>query len=132
MMYALGACLSIYYALLTKSKSESDYPWEYCYMILVLVGLTMLWGALYEGFRAQQYFYLLAFIQVSVIIVLNKRSALSNFIFTLTLTLSVINNSIYGEANFTRINLIGPYQVGHKDIYSSKDGVAISVYYPMD
>jgi len=131
-MYALGACLSIYYALITKSKSDAEYPWDYCYLMLVLVGLTMLWGALYEGFRAQQYFYLVAFIQVSVIIVLNKKSALSNFAFTLTLALSVINNSIYGEANFKGINIIGPYQVGHKDIYSSKDGIAVSVYYPMD
>ena len=40
--------------------------------------------------------------------------------------------SDYGEANFKGINIIGPYQVGHKDIYSSKDGIAVSVYYPMD
>ena len=65
-------------------------------------------------------------------VVLNKKSAISNFAFTLTLVLSVLNNSIYGEANFKGINMIGPYQVGHKDIYSSKDGVAVSVYYPMD
>lgn len=26
----------------------------------------------------------------------------------------------------------GPYQVGHQDIYSEKDGIVLSVYYPMD
>lgn len=26
----------------------------------------------------------------------------------------------------------GHYQVGHQDIHTSKDGIAVSVYYPMD
>jgi hypothetical protein len=69
----------------------------------------MLWGAIHEGFRFQQYFFLLAFIQVSVLMIMQKKSVASNIAFTLTLVISVINNSIYGEANFKGINIIGPY-----------------------
>ena len=46
--------------------------------------------------------------------------------------LSIANNLIFGEGNFKSINLIGKYQVGHKDIFTSKDGIAVSIYYPMD
>ena len=51
--------------------------------------------------------------------------------YTVILVLTIINNVIYGESCFTNMTLIGPYQVGHMDIHS-KDGSAVSVYYPMD
>ena len=39
---------------------------------------------------------------------------------------------IWGEANFDRVILTGPYEVGHMDIYMKNTGNAVSVYYPMD
>jgi hypothetical protein len=96
------------------------------------MGFFMLWGVIYEGFRFQQYFYFVAFIQLCIIIALHRKSAVSISVFVFFLVISIIQNSIYGESNFKGINIIGPYQVGHKDMYCSRDGVAVSVYYPMD
>lgn len=39
---------------------------------------------------------------------------------------------LFGEANFNRLVLTGPYEVGHKDLHISSTGNAVSVFYPMD
>ena len=38
----------------------------------------------------------------------------------------------YGEGNLSRIKLVGPYQVGHREFHLRDSGNAVSVYYPMD
>lgn len=44
----------------------------------------------------------------------------------------ILTAILYGEANFNRVTLTGPFEVGHKDIHISKTGNAVSVFYPMD
>jgi len=41
-------------------------------------------------------------------------------------------NLVYGDANFSEIIMYGKYEVGHQDIHTKREGVAVSVYYPMD
>ena len=53
-------------------------------------------------------------------------------VYCLFLFIAILYTLIFGESNLDRIKMSGPYQVGHQDIYSLKDGVAISAYYPMD
>lgn len=52
-----------------------------------------------------------------------------NLIFT---TLSILAVVFFGECNFKRLKLIGPYQVGYREFRSAKHGNEVSVYYPMD
>ena len=53
-------------------------------------------------------------------------------IYCLFLLFAVICSLIWGGANFNRVEMNGPYQVGHRDVWNRKDGIALSVWYPMD
>ena len=44
----------------------------------------------------------------------------------------ILMTILFGEANFNRLILTGPYEVGHKNMHISSTGNAISVFYPMD
>ena len=45
---------------------------------------------------------------------------------------AILCSIIFGEANFDRVKLTGPFEVGHKEIFCKKDGSTLSVWYPMD
>ena len=53
-------------------------------------------------------------------------------VYSAVLLLILINVAIYGDANFRDLKMVGEYQVGHQDIHTSKSGIAVSCYYPMD
>ena len=38
----------------------------------------------------------------------------------------------FGDSDFSRMHLKGPYQVGHKDYRTIKLGSEVSIYYPVD
>lgn len=59
-------------------------------------------------------------------------SIIALVIYCLFLGFAIFATLIYGWGDFGKMKMRGPYQVGHKDIHCSKDGVAASVYYPMD
>jgi len=48
------------------------------------------------------------------------------------LGLSILNVICFGDANFNCLKMVGPYQVGHSEYFTSSGGNAVSVYYPMD
>lgn len=53
-------------------------------------------------------------------------------IYCIFLLTAIILSLIWGEANFDRVKLTGPFQVGHQDYMCKKNGIYVSVYYPMD
>ena len=128
--YFLGVCLSVQYFL---EFTEEKIPYENFrnYFVCISIVIAICWGAIYEGIRFQQYPYILAYIIICLMILIKYHSYIVLIGFTLILTMTIVNNVIYGESCFTNMKLVGPYQVGHMDIHS-KDGSAVSVYYPMD
>ncbi len=48
------------------------------------------------------------------------------------LSLSIGLILAFGDSDFTRMHLRGPYQVGHRDYRTSKLGSEVSIYYPVD
>lgn len=59
-------------------------------------------------------------------------SVVALVIYCIFLLSAILASVIYGECNFNTVKLTGPFQVAHMDAYCSKDGTAISVWYPMD
>jgi hypothetical protein len=53
-------------------------------------------------------------------------------VYSVILVLTILNSCLFGEANFNRLEMVGPYQVAHQDIHTTKYGLAVSAYYPMD
>ena len=74
----------------------------------------------------------MAFIGHIVLVVMDVFSIIALIIYCSFLLFSILCTIAFGEGNLDRIEMTGPFQVGHKDIHSSKDGIALSVYYPMD
>lgn len=48
------------------------------------------------------------------------------------LSIALVITISFGEGNLDRVKMTGPFEVGYQDIYSEKDGRAVSVWYPMD
>ena len=67
-----------------------------------------------------------------MIVVLDIYSIIPFIIYTSFVLLSILNVSFFGDANFNGLKMVGPYQVGHKEFHTSINGLAVSVYYPMD
>ena len=38
----------------------------------------------------------------------------------------------YGEVDFSRLNCVGPYQVGYKEFRTEKQDIPVSVFYPIN
>jgi len=53
-------------------------------------------------------------------------------IYCIFLLTAIILTLIWGEANFDRVKMTGPFQVGHLDYMCKKTGIYVSVWYPMD
>lgn len=79
-----------------------------------------IWGAIYEGIRVQQYLFLVSFSTIAVFVMMDCYSVIVLTIFVIVMLLLIISNAVYGDANFSELKMVGPYQVGHKDIYTSK------------
>lgn len=45
---------------------------------------------------------------------------------------AIAGNLLFGEGNLDRLEMTGPYEVGHLDLFCDIHGSAISCYYPMD
>lgn len=63
---------------------------------------------------------------------LEEYNIVAEVIFCTILFFGILVSILYGEGNFNRLELTGRYEVGHKEIYISKTGNAVSVFYPMD
>ena len=48
------------------------------------------------------------------------------------LAYAIVVTLIFGENNLNKMKMIGPYEVGFRMVHTSKEGLEVSVYYPMD
>ena len=85
----------------------------YNYLIIFLIVAVTIWGAIYEGIRVQQYLFLVSFSTIAVFIILGKYSVIVLAIFVIVMLLLIVSNAVYGDANFSELKMVGPYQVGH-------------------
>lgn len=122
LMYLLGVALAFTYGFEEFLAS---------FILVCLILVTAFVGALVEGIRFIQWIYLVAFIPHIVLVVMDVYNIIPLIIYCCFLAFAIIITCIYGEANFSRLNLIGPFEVGHKEFFT-KDGIACSVFYPMD
>lgn len=122
LMYLFGVALAVAYGL---------EEFLACFILVCLILVVTFIGAIVEGIRFIQWIYLVAFIPHIVLIVMDVYHLAALIIYCCFLAFAIIITIIYGEANFSRLKLVGPFQVGHKEFFT-KDGIACSVYYPMD
>ena len=101
--------------------------------------LGLLWGLIlighyFEGTRMHQFPHILGLIihtAVAWIIDESKRQTIS--IISLSfLSLSIVLLLVFGDSDFSRMKLRGPYQVGYKEFRTDNLGNEVSVFYPVD
>ena len=123
LMYLLGIALAITYGL-------EEFLWSFILVCLILIVIIV--GAAFEGLRFFQWIFIIAFIGQIILVIMDVFSLIALAIYCTFLGIAILCSIIFGEANFNRVSMTGPFEVGHKDIFCSKDGRAISVWYPMD
>ena len=123
LMYLLGIALAITYGL-------EEFLWSFILVCLILVVIIV--GAAFEGLRFFQWIFIIAFIGQIVLVIMDVFSYIALAIYCTFLAIAILCSLIFGEANFDRTKMTGPFEVGHKDIFCRKDGTTISVWYPMD
>lgn len=109
---------------------QNTYTWNFIIICVILI--TIIVGASYEGVRMFQYLFILCFIVQSALIVFDIYTLVSLCIYMFVIVFYTLLNFIYGDANFSELVMYGKYQVGHMEFFTTKSGVCISVYYPMD
>jgi len=67
-----------------------------------------------------------------LLVFMQEYNIVALIIFSTVVFFGLITPIFYGDSNFKRVELSGPYEVGHKDIYMNVTGNAVSVFYPMD
>lgn len=102
------------------------------FVLLCLTAFTLIIGAGIEGLRFPQWFFAVAFVSQIVLVVLEVFSYIALAIYCTFLAFSILTSLIWGENNLSTIYMVGPYEVGHKDFYTTVEGIACSAYYPMD
>lgn len=123
LMYLLGIALAITYGL-------EEFLWSFILVCLILVVIIV--GAAFEGLRFFQWIFIVAFIGQIVLVIMDVFSYIALAIYCSFLGIAIICSIIFGEATFDRVKMTGPFEVGHKEIFSKKDGTTLSVWYPMD
>ena len=124
LVYAFGVGLAITYGL-------EEFLGSFVLVILILI--TAIVGAIVEGVRFFQWLYYIAFIPQIVLVVMDVYSLIALGIYCTFLGIAILASIFFGETNFNRLKMNGPYQVGHQDMFlSPKDGTEASVFYPMD
>lgn len=100
LMYILGVALAFTYGFEEFLAS---------FILVCLILLTVLIGAFVEGIRFIQWIYLVAFIPHIVLVVMDVYSEIALAIYCSFLAFAIAITFIYGEANFSRLKLVGPY-----------------------
>ena len=59
-------------------------------------------------------------------------SLIALIIYSSFLLFAILATLIYGLGNFNKIEMNGPYEVGHKDAWNNKNGLGMSIWFPMD
>lgn len=132
LLYILNISFMVWYEFSTDLRYKQNVRDIVNICFAFTIATVILCSAFKEGLRSGQYLSLILFLSISIMILFEVYMDVV-FIIHLLLQLSIImNNLVYGEGNLSRINLDGPYEVGHKDFHLRESGTAISVYYPMD
>jgi hypothetical protein len=79
------------------------------FILVCLILICAFVGAVIEGIRFIQWIYLVAFIPHIVLVVMDVYNIAALAIYCSFLAFSIIITIIYGEANFSRLKLVGPY-----------------------
>lgn len=79
-----------------------------------------------------QWIFMFTFSVLAICVVLDIHSIVIECVYAFTLAVILINVMIYGDANFAELKMVGQFQVGHQDLYTTKSGIGVSCYYPMD
>lgn len=104
----------------------------YHIVLIILISACVLYSACsHEGFRNLQLPFLLGFFVLSCVIMLGIESTFVAVLQVLIISLIVLYNFVFGEVSFFQFRTNGKWEVGHKDIHTSKSGLAVSVYYPI-
>ena len=72
------------------------------------------------------------YISLSILMVLKIYWVSALVIYTCVLLVLILATCIYGDGNFKKLKMVGKYQVGHREFHTTKSGLAVSCYYPMD
>ena len=122
-LYFLGFCLGIAYGVQQA---------EVCLALAVIILANFCVGFPIEGVRRTQACFMVGFIFL-VVMTLNKRfDGLFLGLYAASLLIPVFLNILYGEGNFSKYKITGPFEVGYKDFMTREDGLEASCYYPMD
>lgn len=98
--YVFGIALAIAYGLEEFLAS---------FIIACLIIINTYIGALVEGLRFVQWFYLVAFIPHIVLIVMDVYSIVALVIYCIFLGLAILAVIIFGEGNMDKFELTGPF-----------------------
>ena len=98
--YLLGTALAFTYGF-------EEFLASFILVCLILVCVFV--GALVEGIRFIQWIYLVGFIPHIVLVVMDVYNDIALFIYCCFLAFAILITIIYGEANFSRLKLVGPY-----------------------
>jgi len=98
--YLLGTALAFTYGF-------EEFLASFILVCLILVSSFI--GALVEGIRFIQWIYLIAFIPHIVLVVMDVYEIAALVIYCSFLLFAILITIIYGEANFSRLKLVGPY-----------------------
>ena len=109
-----------------------EYQTWHCITIVAVCACIIYSASTNEGIRLQQYPFLLAFLLMSLVVLFEVRSYFMVTVYLAVILLILAHNVIYGEVNFKGFRLNGKWQVGHQDMYTRRDGVAVSAYYPVE
>ena len=91
-------------------------------------------GYFIEGMRIHQISYIIGFIIHSCFAWMTdqtKAGIISGVGLSL-LAVSVMCLVWFGESDLSRLQMTGPFEVGHREFRSSKLGNEVSVFYPVD
>jgi hypothetical protein len=101
-------------------------------VFIFAISVTLVAGILYEGLRFFQWLFLIVFIPQCFLVFMGEYNLIAEIILCVVIVLGILTTILFGESNFERVKLTGPFEVGHKDIHISHTGNAVSVFYPMD
>ena len=123
LMYLFGIAFAIAYGF-------EDFIW--CLVFIIILSIVLIAGIIIEGFRLFQWIFLLVFIPQCFLVFMGEYNLIAEIFLCIVIFLGILMTLLFGEGNFNRLKLSGPFEVGHKDIHISSSGNAVSVFYPMD
>ena len=129
-MYCLNMSLALWYEL--SHDKEPLLRSSINFMLIMGICLTSIMGGYKEGIRPSQWICLCLFLLLNVFLFADYYSVYAFLALFLGHLAIIMNCIIYGEGTLSKIKLVGPYEVGHKDFHLKHSGIAGSCYYPMD